>query len=226
MATLLGNSGDREPSIEDAVGTVIGLFQRYGGRHYGEAVTQADHARQCGAWAMASGAEGALVAAAFLHDLGHLLVAEAHARCGTDRPDRAGNTQEHGERHHDLGADLLSRWFGDEVTEPVRLHVAAKRYLCAVDPIYPRGLSSASVRSLAVQGGPMTTQQQAAFRANRHWKAAVELRQWDDRAKDPGAPAPSLEFFAGILSDVLSTRGGDPVQPSASASSGKGQESR
>ena len=115
------------------------LFAGPGARDYlGEAVTIGVHMRQAGALAEAAGAPAPLVAAALLHDVG------APARGETDA------------RHGDEGARWLSQWFGEAVTEPVRLHVAAKRYLCATEPGYFGLLSPESVRTLALQGGPMT----------------------------------------------------------------------
>ena len=123
------------------------LFAGPGARDYlGEAVTIGEHMRQAGALAEAAGAPAPLVAAALLHDVGHLR-SETDARHGTG------------------GAQWLSQWFGPAVTEPVRLHVAAKRYLCATEPGYFGLLSAESVRTLALQGGPMTPEQAAAFGA-------------------------------------------------------------
>ena len=89
-------------------------------------------------------------------------------------------------RHEAAGEAWLQRWYGAEVTEPVRLHVAAKRYLCAVDPTYLSKLSPASVQSLALQGGPFGQEEVQEFEANPHYAAAVSLRRWDDEAKIAG----------------------------------------
>src|SRR5690349_24326992 len=124
--------------------------------------------RQAGALAEAAGAPAPLVAAALLHDVGHLR-SETDARHGTG------------------GARWLAQWFGPEVTEPVRLHVAAKRYLCAVEPGYAETLSPASVYTLGVQGGPMRGAELAEFAAGPYADDACRLRRWDDAAKDPGA---------------------------------------
>jgi gamma-butyrobetaine dioxygenase len=102
-------------------------------------------------------------------------------------------------RHGDTGAAWLSQWFGDEVTEPVRRHVAAKRYLCATEPGYADTLSPASVYTLGVQGGPMRGPELAEFAANPHAAGAVGVRRWDDLAKDPGAQVPALDHFTGLL---------------------------
>jgi gamma-butyrobetaine dioxygenase len=157
------------------------LFAGPGARDYlGEPVTIGSHMRQAGHLAEAAGADGSLVAAALLHDIGHL-------RNETDS------------RHGDAGAQWLSQWFGTAVTEPVRLHVAAKRYLCATEPGYFGLLSEESVRTLALQGGPMTAGQAAAFEAMPFARDAVGVRRWDDEAKDPAVTPPEFAHFAPLL---------------------------
>jgi gamma-butyrobetaine dioxygenase len=163
----------------DAIGE---LFAGPGARDYlGEPVTIGEHMRQAGALAEACGAPPALVAAALLHDVGHLLPAGPE------------------DRHGEAGAGWLSQWFGPEVTEPVRLHVAAKRYLCAVDAGYFGLLSAESVRTLALQGGPMTPAEVAAFGAVPYALDAVAVRRWDDEAKDTGITPPPFGHFAPLL---------------------------
>jgi len=102
-------------------------------------------------------------------------------------------------RHEENGAAWLVQWFGEEVTEPVRLHVAAKRYLCAVEPGYAASLSPASVYTLGVQGGPMRRAELAKFEANRSAAAAIRVRRWDDAAKDPQATVPGLDHYRTAL---------------------------
>ena len=164
-----------------AVEAIAGLFAGPGARDYlGEPVTIGDHMRQAGALAEAAGAAAPLVAAALLHDIGHL-------RNETDS------------RHGTGGARWLSQWFGPAVTEPVRLHVAAKRYLCAAEPGYFGRLSPESVRTLALQGGPMTPAQAAAFEALPCAPDAVAVRRWDDQAKDPAVTPPEFSHFVPLL---------------------------
>jgi gamma-butyrobetaine dioxygenase len=144
---------------------------------------------QAAALAERDGAAAALVAAALLHDVGHFTGA-VHGRdltAGTDN------------RHSHQGADWLAAWFGPEVTEPVRLHVAAKRYLCAVEPDYFGRLSEASVYTLSVQGGVMSAQEVAAFEADPHAVDAVRLRRWDEAAKEPEANDPGFEHYRELL---------------------------
>lgn len=167
---------------------VLALFDRDLARtRYSESVTQLEHALQCAERAVAAGAGDALVVAALLHDVGHLLTVEDAA---------AGHRPQHDRAHEVVGALHLARWFGPEVTRPVGLHVAAKRYLCAVDDEYAAALSPASTHSLALQGGPMTTAQCAAFRADPAAEAAVALRRWDDQAKVPGAAVAPIAAYA------------------------------
>lgn len=173
---------------------ILELFRDHGNSQYGgEAVSQLEHALQAACFAERANARSALIAAALLHDVGHLL----HSL-----PDDA---PEHGvdDHHETLGARWLEKRFGPEVTEPVRLHVAAKRFLCTTEPGYLRQLSPPSTLSLSLQGGPMSDSEVAEFRANPHGEAAVMLRRWDDAAKDPNLATPPLEHFAVHLDRAL-----------------------
>jgi gamma-butyrobetaine dioxygenase len=170
-----------------AVETIGELFAGPGARdHLGEPVPIGEHMLQAGALAEAAGAEGALVAAALLHDIGHLL-----------------GENEDEDRHGQAGANWLSRWFGDAVTEPVRLHVPAKRYLCAADAGYFGLLSAESVRTLSLQGGLMTTAEVAAFEALPFSRDAVSVRRWDDQAKDTMVTPPRFAHFAPLLEALV-----------------------
>jgi gamma-butyrobetaine dioxygenase len=179
----------------DPVDVIGELFAGEGAQDYlGEDVSVAVHMRQTGAVAQASGAPAEQVAAALLHDVGHI--------CGgtvSGRELMAGSDNRHG----DAGAAWLAQWFGPEVTEPVRLHVAAKRYLCAVEPGYFGQLSAASVYTLSVQGGPMNDAEVAAFEALPQAAAAVTVRRWDDEGKDPDAVTPEFEHFRPLLTRLL-----------------------
>ena len=187
-----------------AVETIGELFAGPGARDYlGEPVTIGEHLLQAAALAEAAGADSPLVAAALLHDIGHLLGEKPSSRGGLGGSSpRASTADRHGEpedRHGEAGARWLSRWFGEAVTEPVRLHVAAKRYLCAVDAGYFGLLSAESVRTLWLQGGPMTAAEVAAFEALPHARDAVAVRRWDDQAKDPAITPPGFAHFAPLL---------------------------
>jgi gamma-butyrobetaine dioxygenase len=188
------------------VDEILGLFARRGAATYhGEAISQTEHALQAAELAERERAPDHLVVAALLHDVGHLLD-------GQDE-DLAARGIDGG--HEEAGCGWLTRSFGPEVTEPIRLHVAAKRYLCAVDPSYLDGLSPASRLSLSLQGGPMGAQERAAFERHPAHVDAIRLRRWDDAAKVPGLDVPGLEHYRDRLVSAVdgqreeATRDGD-----------------
>ena len=169
------------------------LFRTHGHTTYDgtrrESVTALEHALQCAQLAEWANAPAPLVAAAFLHDIGHFVGPDS----GDDRTDDA----------HELRAlSLLIDAFGDNVIEPVRLHVQAKRYLAAIDPAYAAALSPASVHSLALQGGPMSADERAHFDTLPFAADALALRRWDDLAKQPGRATPSLTYFMTLLDEL------------------------
>ncbi len=169
-----------------AADRILDILQTNGAEQYGdEAVSQLQHALQCGHLAERSGAPGPLVVAALLHDFGHLI-----HKPGDDAAARRIDN-----RHEALGSRYLARWFDEDVTGPVGLHVDAKRCLCATDPAYFDTLSPASVRSLELQGGPFTGAGAAAFMARPHAHNALAVRRWDEQAKDPGAVTPGLDRY-------------------------------
>jgi phosphonate degradation associated HDIG domain protein len=162
------------------------LFTGRGGEQYaGEPVTQLEHALQTALLAQADGANDELVTAALLHDLGHLLhdLGETPSLRGVD------------DVHQYRALPFLRGLFGDGVTLPIKLHVDAKRYLCATRPGYFAALSDDSKRSLALQGGIFDAGQAEAFVAQRGAAEAVRLRLWDDQAKTAGLPTPPLTHF-------------------------------
>jgi len=169
--------------------TLDRLFAERGNDRYGESVTQQAHALQCAALAEAEGAPASLVTAALLHDIGHMLHGDPKGAAARNMDDR----------HERIGAGWLARAFPPAVVEPVRLHVDAKRYLCAVDPGYHDGLSAASAHSLALQGGPFARDAAARFIAQPFAEEAVRLRLWDDQAKVPDAQIPGWEHFRAIM---------------------------
>jgi gamma-butyrobetaine dioxygenase len=188
--------------MTDAVDTIAALFAGEGSQDYlGEQVSMAEHMLQAATLAAADQACGALVAAALLHDVGHFTGAVS----GRALMEGSDN------RHDDTGADWLAQWFGPEVCEPVRLHVAAKRYLCAVDAAYLDELSPASVFTMSVQGGPMDAVEARAFEASPYADDAVAVRRWDDRAKDPAAPTRPFDHFRPTLERLLASTSPPPI---------------
>ncbi len=172
---------------------IFEIFARRGDEAYfGEPVSQTEHALQAAYQAEQEGAAQTLIVAALLHDIGHLI----HGM-GEDIADRGVDA-----RHEAAGEAWLARHFPPAVTEPVKLHVAAKRYLCHTDPEYFSQLSPASVQSLALQGGPFSEREARAFESHRHYREALRLRRWDDAAKIPGLEVPKLEHYRSALNAV------------------------
>jgi phosphonate degradation associated HDIG domain protein len=172
---------------------IIALFNRNGNSQYGhEAVTQLQHGLQAAWLAEKAGASAALITASLVHDIGHLL---------HDLPDDA---PDHGidDRHEILGQRWLESRFGPAVVEPVKLHVDAKRYLCGAQPDYLAILSPPSVQSLMLQGGPMSRSECDLFEQNPFFRDAVELRRWDDLAKDSELMTPSIEYFGKYIDET------------------------
>lgn len=168
---------------------IVRLYRTEGAARYGmEAVSQEQHALQCAALAEEAGAPPPLVAACLLHDLGHLLHAHDAGPAGRD------------ELHEYRALPFLRGEYPEAVLQPIRLHVAAKRFLCATDPEYFDTLSPASVRSLHLQGGPFTEAEVEDFLSEPHAMDAVALRRWDDLAKSPARMTPGWDHYAGVLS--------------------------
>jgi phosphonate degradation associated HDIG domain protein len=168
-------------------------FAKRGHEGYGEGVSPLEHALQCAAFAERAGASEPLIVATLLHDIGHML-----HDLPADIADAGIDTQ-----HESLGSAWLSQHFGPEVSEPVRLHVAAKRYLSASEAGYFSLLSDASKLSLELQGGPMRAEEQANFGTERFFAEAVALRRWDDEGKVVGMATPDLAHFAPMIERSL-----------------------
>ncbi len=173
---------------------ILNLFRARGGSMYGgEAVTQLQHALQAATLARKEKASPALTTAALLHDVGHLL-----HDLPEDAPDSGID-----DFHEMLAARFLEKYFGTEVSEPVRLHVEAKRYLCTTETGYIDTLSASSIQSLTLQGGLMQEDEVRTFEAEPFAKDAVALRRWDDLAKDPTLPTEPIEAFADDIAACL-----------------------
>ena len=172
---------------------VFELLESGGGEAYfGEPVTVLEHSLQAAWFVQQGGRESTLVAAALLHDLGHLLHSE-----GEDAATRGLDTQ-----HEELAVAALGDHLPASVLDPIRMHVAAKRYLCFAEPDYLAALSPASVESLALQGGPMTADESEAFLAQPHAREALALRHADDAAKIRGLEVPPLESYRQIVDSL------------------------
>jgi phosphonate degradation associated HDIG domain protein len=184
-------------SVPRSVDEILSLYDERGAENYGEGVDMTSHALQCAMLAQADDATPALVAAALLHDIGHLVA---------DLPgDTPRDLALEDDRHEAVGARVLAPLFGPGVAQPVALHVTAKRYRCATDPEYHDHLTPASRASLLVQGGPLEERECQRFLAHPGFAAAMALRQWDDLAKIPDCPTPPMATFRPLLVRLAST---------------------
>ena len=183
-----------------SVDEVLALVARWGAEPYDEALPQIEHGLQCAALARGAGAADELVAAALLHDVGHLL--EVDGAATTDLPDADGRDR----RHEALGARYLSSLFGPKVTGPIALHVQAKRYLVATEPGLLDELSDGSRASLVRQGGPLDADGVARFAAHPGAPDAIALRRWDDAAKVVGLDVPGLDDYLELLEGLAQAR--------------------
>lgn len=181
---------------QDPCAEIAALFRQRGSLAYGEAVDQLAHALQAARLAEQGGEGPALITAALLHDIGHLLHEDAAAALAVGDDDA----------HEALGVHYLAKWFGREVLAPIALHVEAKRYLAATEPGYLAQLSPVSLRTLAIQRGPMQPAEVAAFRSNPHAAAAIRLRRLDEAAKVAGMPTPDLRHYLAIAASCLRDR--------------------
>lgn len=169
---------------------LLAIFnQRGSGAYFGEDVSMTEHALQAAYFAQAAAAPPALIVAALLHDIGHLVenVPDDLAEWTSDA------------HHEQIGGHWLAQRFRPEVSEPVRLHVPAKRYLLATDDKYFAKLSPASVVTLKLQGGPMTALEVAKFKTERYGSDAVLIRQCDDRGKVAGLKTPGLTDYRSLI---------------------------
>ncbi len=186
------SSLDRDNIVE----FIADIFHRRGADSYlGEPVTMSQHMLQGAKLAEDSGADETLVAAALLHDIGHYT---------NEFPDDA--LAQGIDNHHDeAGAAVLAAFFPTRVTDCVRYHVAAKRYLCATEPDYFVKLSPASVHTLNLQGGPMSKDEVAELAQNPNLDAILQVRRWDEAAKDPAVETPLFAHYAPLLQRVVNS---------------------
>jgi len=180
--------------INDMINDIINIYAKWGVQKYDEKISQMDHAVQCAALAQQSGASDDLIVASLLHDIGHLLELES----------KSGNVNiDIDDRHEATGTRYLAKSFGSGVTAPIALHVDAKRYLCAVEPTYFDTLSEGSVRSLELQGGPMTDEEARRFEGLAGFEDAVSLRRWDEQGKILDLEVAPFSAYVPMMQSVL-----------------------
>ena len=175
------------------VDEIFALFKQHGaGAYYGESVSMTEHMLQAAYFAQAEAAPAPLVIAALLHDVGHLIetVPDDIADWTTDA------------RHEEVGSRWLAQRFPASVSEPVRLHVPAKRYLCATESAYFAKLSPASIVTLELQGGPMRRDETARFESESFYRDAVRVRRWDDAGKVAGMATHKLEDYRVLINSM------------------------
>ncbi len=174
-----------ETNAEEIVEEILAAFAASGHLDYGEHISMQEHMLQAAFLAENKGEDDAVVVATLLHDFGHLVC------------NMPNNTFEDGidNYHEEVGAKALENWFDEDIVGAVRLHVAAKRYLCAATPAYLEKLSQASITTLEVQGGPMNDDEMAAFRQQAGHQLALKVRVYDDLGKEPQMARPELEHY-------------------------------
>lgn len=180
---------------------IADIFTRRGAESYlGENVTMSEHMLQGALLAEQAGASDTMVAGALLHDIGHYTneFGDDYIEQGIDN------------LHEEAGAQVLAPFFPAAVTECIRYHVAAKRYLCATDAEYFAKLSDASVKTLELQGGPMSADEIAAFAQNPNLAAILQVRIWDDQGKVPGLSTPAFDHYAPLLQRVVNSYCANP----------------
>ena len=176
---------------------ILRLFAKRGaGAYFGECISMTEHGLQAAHFARNAAAPPSLIVAALLHDVGHLVV---------DVPDDLKDWVEDA-HHEEIGSKWLAKRFPAAVSEPVRLHVPAKRYLLAVDPAYFAKLSPASVVTLKLQGGPMSPDEVARFETEHYHRDAVQVRQWDDQGKVAGLATPTLADYREWIDELAAKR--------------------
>ena len=175
------------------------IFIRRGAESYlGEAVTMSQHMLQSAQLAENSGASEDVIVAALLHDIGHYT---------NEFPDNAADLGIDA-RHEHAGASVMGSHFPQSIVDCIRYHVDAKRFLCATDPDYHAQLSEASQHSLTLQGGPMSAEEVADFKKLPHLDAILQVRRWDDQAKDPHRTTPSFAHYKPMIENVVETHSG------------------
>jgi len=183
-----------EVNANNIVNHIEDVFDRRGAESYlGEQVTMAQHMLQTAECAEKAGADNSLIVASLLHDIGHYKneIPESVLAKGTDN------------YHEEAGANFLQDFFPQSVVEPIRQHVATKRYLCAVKPEYFDRLSPASVHTLNLQGGPMSAKEVEEFKKNDFLEQCIALRYWDEEGKDPDRTHPPFSYYRHLVESLI-----------------------
>ena len=183
-----------EGSPEKKIDVLFAYMEARGQSYYDEVVTQLEHALQCANLAQLANGDAIQITAALLHDIGHFLMVE-----------HAENADFHTQDflHEEVGAAYIAPFFIEAVTEPVKLHVPAKRYICTTDSTYYNTLSQASKHSFQLQGGLMSGRERTEFESNPYYQNAVHLRKWDDLAKVKNLETPELETYRDAVAHCL-----------------------
>ena len=179
----------------DVADAILEKFDSHVHLEYGERVTLRGHMLQSAVFAQEDGANDLVVVATLLHDIGHFL-----HELGEDIADQGVDGH-----HEELGAAYLKRHFPGEVVEPTRLHVAAKRYLCATDRQYLQALSPASLQSLELQGGPFSAEEVQEFKRHPYFQLALQVRRYDEAGKVPGMQTPTIEDYRELIERAVVT---------------------
>ena len=180
--------------VDSIVDHIEDVFRRRGAESYlGEQVTMAQHMLQTAQCAEQAGADNSQIVAALLHDIGHYKneIPETSLTKGIDN------------FHEEAGANFLEDYFPISVVEPIRQHVAAKRYLCAVESDYFERLSPASVHTLNLQGGPMNKEEVREFERNDYLEQCIQLRFWDEDGKDPEREHHPFIYYRPLIESLV-----------------------
>lgn len=183
-----------EQEADAIIAEILAAFSTNGHLDYGENMSMQEHMLQSACIAEQDGADERLIVSALLHDYGHLI-------CNMPNDTFL---EGHDNHHENVGADALANWFDEEVVDAVRLHVAAKRYLCGSNPAYLDKLSDASIMTLEIQGGPMNDEEIEAFRSRPGHDMAVKVRLYDDRGKVQGMERPEFDHYLPAIRRCLS----------------------
>jgi phosphonate degradation associated HDIG domain protein len=182
--------------IKNTIDEVLSLYQKFGDEDYiGEPVSQIEHMCQCAQLAEEGGYDDEVILAAFFHDIGHFL----------EHVMPAGQMDGFGVVDHEkLGASYLhQKGFSEKISKLVTSHVAAKRYLTYRYPEYFDQLSEASKRTLEFQGGVMTQEEATGFENDPLHALYIQLRRWDEQAKETGRALPPLDHYRKMMEDHL-----------------------